>query len=55
MDTVDRLPQTGGAGVYLKQQLQDKLIEHQQYINRNGQDMPEVRNWRWSAGKPPAA
>ena len=33
MDTVDRLPQTGGRGVYLKQRLQDKLVEHKQYIN----------------------
>ena len=55
MDTIDRLPQTGGAGIYLKQQLRDKLIEHKQYIDRNGQDLPEVRNWRWSPGKPPAA
>jgi xylulose-5-phosphate/fructose-6-phosphate phosphoketolase len=53
MDTIDRAPQTGGAGVYLKQQLQDKLIEHKQYIDRYGQDMPEIRNWRWQP-KPPA-
>ena len=49
MDTIDRLPQTGGAGEYLKQQLQDKLVEHRQYIDLNGQDMPEIRNWRWPA------
>jgi xylulose-5-phosphate/fructose-6-phosphate phosphoketolase len=47
MDTIDRLPQTASAGTYLKQQLQDKLIEHKQYIDRHGQDMPEIRNWRW--------
>jgi xylulose-5-phosphate/fructose-6-phosphate phosphoketolase len=47
MDTVDRVPQTGGAGVYLKQQLRDKLIEHKQYIDRHGQDMPEIRSWHW--------
>lgn len=48
MDTIDRLPQTGDKGVQLKQQLQEKLIEHRQYINKNGQDMPEIRHWQWS-------
>jgi xylulose-5-phosphate/fructose-6-phosphate phosphoketolase len=47
MDTIDRLPQTGDKGIYLKQQLEDKLVEHRQYINKNGQDMPEIRNWKW--------
>jgi xylulose-5-phosphate/fructose-6-phosphate phosphoketolase len=49
MDAINRLPETGSAGVYLKQQLQDKLVEHKQYINRHGQDMPEIRNWSWPA------
>lgn len=48
MDTIDRLPQTGDKGIYLKQQLKDKLIEHKQYIDKNGQDLPEIRNWKWS-------
>ncbi len=47
IDVVDRLPQTGGEGAYLKQQLLDKLVEHKQYIRRYGQDMPEVRDWSW--------
>ncbi len=47
MDTIDRLPQTGDKGIYLKQQLEDKLIEHKQYIDTYGQDMPEIRNWTW--------
>ncbi len=47
MDTIDRLPQAGDKGTYLKQQLKDKLIEHRQYINKHGQDMPEIRNWKW--------
>jgi xylulose-5-phosphate/fructose-6-phosphate phosphoketolase len=47
MDTIDRLPQTGDRGIYLKQQLKDKLIEHRQYINRHGLDLPEVRDWKW--------
>jgi len=49
MDAIDRLPQTGDQGVYLKQQLKDKLIEHRKYIRTNGQDMPEIRNWQWNA------
>jgi xylulose-5-phosphate/fructose-6-phosphate phosphoketolase len=51
MDTIDRLPQTGSRGAYLKQQLQDKLIEHRRYINEHGVDMPEIRDWKWSIPK----
>jgi xylulose-5-phosphate/fructose-6-phosphate phosphoketolase len=47
MDTIDRLPQTGDKGVYLKQQLKDKLIEHKQYIKKYGEDLPEIRNFKW--------
>lgn len=47
MDVIDRLPQTGSRGVYLKQLLQDKLVEHKQYIKANGEDMPEISNWQW--------
>ena len=47
IDAIDRLPQTGSKGTYLKQKLQDKLIEHREYINKNGEDMPEIRNWKW--------
>ena len=47
MNTIDRLSQTGDKGVTLKQQLKDKLIEHKQYIDKHGEDMPEIRNWKW--------
>ncbi len=49
MDAVDRLPQTGDKGIYLKQQLKDKLIAHKQYIDKHGEDMPEIRDWKWGA------
>ena len=46
MDVIDRLPQTGEKSTRLKHQLQTKLIEHKQYIDKNGEDMPEIRNWK---------
>lgn len=49
MDAIDRLPQTGEQGVYLKQQLKEKLMEHRLYINKHGQDMPEIRDWQWGS------
>jgi len=41
----------GSRGAYLKQMVQDKLIEHKQYIDKYGQDMPEIRNWKWANPK----
>jgi xylulose-5-phosphate/fructose-6-phosphate phosphoketolase len=52
MDVIDRLPQTGSKGQHLKQQLQNKLIEHKRYIDQFGRDRPQIRNWRWDAGDP---
>jgi xylulose-5-phosphate/fructose-6-phosphate phosphoketolase len=46
-DVIDRLPQLGPSAAYIKQALRDKLIEHKEYIRTYGQDLPEVRNWRW--------
>jgi len=49
MDAVDRLPQLGGKAAYIKQACRDKLIEHKEYIRQFGEDMPEIRNWKWHA------
>jgi len=46
-DVVDRVPNLGSKGAYLKQQMRDKLIEHKHYIDKHGQDLPEIRNWKW--------
>jgi xylulose-5-phosphate/fructose-6-phosphate phosphoketolase len=46
IDVIDRLPQTGEAGVQLKHRLQEKLAEHRRYICKHGRDLPEVRDWK---------
>ena len=46
MDTIDRVPKTGNKGIHLKQQFKDKLVEHRQYIDENGEEMPEIRKWK---------
>ena len=50
-DVVDRLPHLGSKGAYLKQMMQDKLIEHKHYIDKHGEDLPEIRNWKWATNK----
>jgi xylulose-5-phosphate/fructose-6-phosphate phosphoketolase len=49
-DVVDRLPQLGSRAAYAKQAIKEKLLEHKQYINRYGEDMPEITNWQWGQG-----
>ena len=46
-DVIDRLPQLGARAAYFKQAIQDKLIEHREYIERHGDDMPAISGWRW--------
>lgn len=49
MDVADRVPELGELATSLRQLMRDKRIEHRRYITRHGEDMPEIRNWRWPA------
>ena len=54
-DVIDRIPLRGSRADYAKQALRDKRIEHKQYIAEHGEDMPEIREWKWdptNAAKP---
>ena len=46
-DAVDRVPRLQRVGAHFKQFLRDKLIDHKEYIVRVGDDMPEIKNWKW--------
>ncbi|HEU5323456.1 MAG TPA: phosphoketolase family protein [Methylomirabilota bacterium] len=48
-DVFDRVPKLGARAAYARQALRDKLIEHREYIREHGDDMPEIRDWRWAA------
>jgi xylulose-5-phosphate/fructose-6-phosphate phosphoketolase len=47
-DVIDRLPRLGANAAYVKQELRNKLIEHNEYIKMYGDDIPEIRDWKWS-------
>src|SRR5947209_20309218 len=46
-DVIERLPQLGSRAAYVRQAVRDRLIDHQNYIRKYGEDMPEVRDWKW--------
>ena len=48
-DVIDRVPGLAERAVAQKRLLHDKLIEHKLYIARYGDDMPEIRNWKWES------
>jgi xylulose-5-phosphate/fructose-6-phosphate phosphoketolase len=53
LDVVDRLPQLGSRAAYFRQAIRDQLIDHKQYIEEHGEDMPEITGWRWARGATP--
>jgi len=55
IDVIDRVPGLGATAAYTKQALRDRRVEHRQYIERHGEDMPEIRNWTWPGDTPAAS
>ena len=51
IDVVQRLHSLGNRGAYLVQRMNDKLVEHRQYIKDHGVDLPEIWEWKWNNGK----
>jgi xylulose-5-phosphate/fructose-6-phosphate phosphoketolase len=52
-DVIDRVPRLAARAAYAKQEIRNKLIDHKEYIMKYGDDMPEIRNWRWGRGASP--
>jgi xylulose-5-phosphate/fructose-6-phosphate phosphoketolase len=50
-DVIDRLPQLGSRAAYAKQAINEKLLEHKQYIAKYGDDMPDITAWRWGGAR----
>ncbi len=48
-DVIDRVPGLGSRYAHLRQRMADRRVEHAEYIRAHGDDMPEVRGWRWQA------
>jgi len=46
-DVYDRVPLLASRAAYAKQELHGRLLDHRQYIHRHGEDMPEIRDWKW--------
>jgi Polyphosphate kinase 2 (PPK2)/XFP C-terminal domain len=46
-DVIDRLPQLGARAAYFKQAIHEKLVDHREYIEMYGDDMPEISSWKW--------
>jgi xylulose-5-phosphate/fructose-6-phosphate phosphoketolase len=47
MDVIDRVPKLGASAAHVKQFMREKRVEHQQYIRKYGDDLPEVKEWKW--------
>jgi xylulose-5-phosphate/fructose-6-phosphate phosphoketolase len=47
MDVANRVAKLQPQAAHIKQRMRDKLSQHTQYIHEHGEDMPEIRDWKW--------
>jgi xylulose-5-phosphate/fructose-6-phosphate phosphoketolase len=46
-DVIERVPKLRARAAYAQQAIREKLVEHKRYIEEHGDDMPEIREWKW--------
>jgi xylulose-5-phosphate/fructose-6-phosphate phosphoketolase len=46
-DAADRIPRLRPVNAHFKQVLRNRLVNHKQYICEHGDDVPEIRDWKW--------
>ncbi|MDP3539483.1 MAG: phosphoketolase family protein [Azonexus sp.] len=51
MDVANQVPKLQSQAAHIKQRMRDKLNQHTHYIHEHGQDMPEIRDWKWPEDK----
>ncbi|OAJ53501.1 hypothetical protein A6V36_28805 [Paraburkholderia ginsengiterrae] len=44
---IDHVEGLASQAAHVRQAMRDKLVEHRQYVDQHGDDLPEIRNWRW--------
>ncbi|MFI5348927.1 MAG: phosphoketolase, partial [Elusimicrobiota bacterium] len=52
LDAIERAPGQASRAALFRQEVRNKIVEHRQYVAEHGEDMPEIRNWRWSSALP---
>ena len=50
-DVIDRVPRLHNVDAHIKQTLRNKLIDHKLYVAQHGEDMPEIRDWKWTLAR----
>ena len=48
MDVIDRVPGLSASAGHVRQLMMDKRIACRAYTRENGEDAPEIRDWKWT-------